>query len=305
MEERLCRDFDRATKYSREIAINDRHHKDHLFVSAVSPQNSHKNRYHDVLPLEETRVKLVSIPGLLGSDYINANYINDGKSNCYIASQAPIPSTINDFWRMVWEQNSPLIVMLTRLQEGNNVKAHPYWPETRGEEFNAGDHIKITLRENPRIEKFGITIRKLHVEHLGLRVSRMITQLHFSDWPDNGVPSKTASIRAVLHLHEMFRSRNHVLTGPTVVHCSAGIGRAGTFIAIDMLFRKIVQSTCAEEGNNYSSHLYNILLDLRKQRRGMVQTFEQYRFIIQVLSDTIDQWSESHRARKAELTQDR
>jgi len=186
-----------------------------------------KNRYANVLPVETTRVRL----NRDGSDvYINANHV----SSKFICTQSPLTTTFEDFWMMVWDKNCPLVCALNRLMEGNTVKGDRYWPEQTGESMLCGE-INVTLLSTFSLSAFDITLRYLKLERGGIQ--RRIFQLHYQGWPDFGVPSLSLAIRELVNLLNIYRSigANSGLAGPAVVHCSAGIGRTGTFLAIAMV----------------------------------------------------------------------
>lgn len=280
-----------------------------------------RNRYPDVLPVEETRVKVLSGE----SDYINANFVKalEGESCEFICSQAPLPSTMNDFWAMVWQQSCPVIVTLNRLKEKGKIKGDPYWPKKIDQSKLFGN-ISVTLISKIILNDLSITIRKLNlVNHLVDQKPRTVYQLHFIGWPDFGVPSSSLPIRELVKLVKFFRRRGEMedLKGPCAVHCSAGIGRTGTFIAIQMImesskFVKTINSSelvamnemikklkeAALPGYHVDTqhiddklniliselNVMEVVLSLRQQRnRGMVQTEEQYSFIYKVLKDEL------------------
>jgi len=259
------------------------------FVTATARNNYHKNRYSNILAVETTRVKLLAYRDLfLDSDYINANYI-DGEipdsKRTYIACQAPLPSTLSHFWLMLWENESPVIVMLTRLFERDRTKASAYWPENEGEKKDFGpftvSFIKFkTIR--PHLEQ-----RVFEVVHHGQ--ARQIVQLHYTEWPDFGTPESTQTIRELLGLMDVYRLKGKLsgLSGPAVVHCSAGVGRAGTFIAIHICLEKIKYFNSLDIVD-----IPRTVGNLRKSRTGMVQTLEQYRFIYEVIQDARDDFRE-------------
>jgi protein tyrosine phosphatase len=172
--------------------------------------NQHKNRYKDVLPSGfdgegSTRVCLAPIVGLEGSDFINANLLELDEERNYISCQAPVPHTIGDFWRMIWEQDSSVIVMLTRLVENDRVKAHAYWPSTIGKTLIYG-FFSVTLTQERTEEENGIIVRDLQLSRLEDGLTRMITQLHFCDWPDNGAPRTCVSTCRLLQFYRIFKN---------------------------------------------------------------------------------------------------
>ncbi|MDP2439238.1 MAG: protein-tyrosine phosphatase family protein [archaeon] len=250
--------------------------------TASAHPNVSKNRYCNVLPLEATRVRLSSQEGLPHSDYINASLV---RSECppepgeatYIACQAPPVGTMGDFWRMVWEQNSAVVVMLTRLLENGRPKADAYWPEEQEAAKEYGDFSVRLLRSAANSSR---TIRALRVHPTGRPDShRDIFQLHYTAWPDHGTPRCCASILELLVLMKEFARHTAAAMaappGPIIVQCSAGIGRTGTFIAIHQSLERL-----AHHG---SCEIPQIVEALRKQRFGAVQTEEQYVFIYRVL----------------------
>jgi len=232
------------------------------FSSALSSFTINKNRYPDVLPLENTRVRL-SPQNFEGSDFINANHVLGN----YIACQAPILSTFSDFWRMIWEQGTSIIVMLTKLFEAGRTKAHMYWPNSF---FKFGE-LTITKLEEHEFEFF--VLRRFLLAKGDN--SRIVFQLHFTAWPDQGVPSSTKGIRQLVKYVNMIRSPRD---SPIVVHCSAGIGRTGSFIAIHHTISCLVQG-------QPEPNILELIYQMRTERIGMVQTEKQYEFIYQAIMD--------------------
>mmetsp|Transcript_29360 Transcript_29360/g.45371 ORF Transcript_29360/g.45371 Transcript_29360/m.45371 type:complete len:513 (-) Transcript_29360:43-1581(-) len=284
---------------------------------------------------------------LLSADYINASMIRGLLGYRYIATQAPLPNTVADFWQMVWEQNTHTVVMLTRFVEGGKTKAMRYWPSLR-ESFTLDSNFEIVLRNERMHPSQHICVRNIVLRKLseGVLQSRVITHLHYTEWPDYGLPQSTDGIRTLVHLTDAL-SRDQRPTGhrssfheetypPIVVHCSAGIGRAGTFISIHQAVKQIeyrierdshhengeeekegkkeepkVNNNKEKEGegkekeensssNSCSSTLpsprpvppptkiMDLVLFMREQRRGMVQTKEQYCFIYRVAEDALE-----------------
>jgi protein tyrosine phosphatase len=250
-----------------------------LYPSALSGRNYLRNRYPDVLPEESTRVHLKHFQDDDDSDYINANFIQ-GHNQKYISCQAPLLSTTNHFWMMVWEQNSPLIVMLTRTIEGERKKADVYWPDCE-EETQLYGQVAVTLKSITRLPF--ITVRTLSLKYQDLE-EREVYQLHYTEWPDHGVPQTTHNIRELIRLMNTYKQQgiSSGLNGPIVAHCSAGIGRCGTFIAILICLEKLLDGISAE-----SISMVELVSQMRKARTGMVQTGHQYIFIYQVLDDII------------------
>lgn len=244
-----------------------------------------KNRYGDVLPCEDSRVVLDKVDDVDGSDYINANWINgevEGSTKRYIACQAPLPTTIVDFWRMIFQVECSVIVMLTKLMERGRLKAHRYYPDEVGSTQQFGQ-FTVTLVK--AYEKDSIQVRTLKLA-LGKKEERTVTQLHYSDWPDFGTPENTQPLRTLISLTDMYQQLNDSgsPTGPIVSHCSAGLGRTGTFIAAHIILTRLQRGLPID--------IHTTVALLRKQRDGMVQTKEQYYFIYQTIAEMEDEIEE-------------
>jgi len=275
----LAKEFEHISLWSTQIAKTEKGIKNESYYSAVLPGNLYKNRYKDVLALESSRVKLKGSSGIVGSDYINANHIFDGESSRYICCQAPLPHTTADFWLMVWEQKATVIVMLTRLLENGRVKANVYWPEKNYVRYG-NIIVELAGQQHTR----GVTVRSFNLimqEKDGSFSCRSITQLHYSEWPDSGTPKSTRCLRRLIRLANYYRDSQ---AGPMIVHCSAGIGRAGTFIATDIMIRAHSSNSKTEKGCPPRT-VMDTVIHLREQRRGMVQTLDQYRFVHQAVTD--------------------
>ncbi|XP_077323168.1 receptor-type tyrosine-protein phosphatase epsilon-like [Lithobates pipiens] len=228
-------------------------------------ENQAKNRYKKVLPYDDSRVVLRSGPSR--SDYINASYVNGYKApKLYIATQGPLPETLADFWSMVWQENSSVIVMLTGLQEKNKVKCECYWPE---QSHTYGD---ITVSVQKIIQTGAVTIHSFSLKKVQSTVQMTVEHLQYLRWPDHGVPRNTSDL---VQLIELMNKCHTPGAGPVIVHCSAGIGRTGTFIALDILL-KMAHST-------KKVNVYNCVSELRKKRVKMVQEKEQYIFLYDAL----------------------
>ncbi|KAJ8343213.1 hypothetical protein SKAU_G00305420 [Synaphobranchus kaupii] len=241
-------------------------------VSAEASENKGKNRYGNVLPYDSTRVKL-SIHGSPYDDYINASYVPG--YNCkkeFIAAQGPLPGTVDEFWRMLWEKNVHTLVMLTRCTELGRVKCEEYWPSQT-------KHFKnITVTTTSVIPLEDWTIRDFDVKNVKTAETRSLRQFHFTAWPDHGVPDSTELLINFRHLvreHMDQFSRN----SPTVVHCSAGVGRTGTMIALDHLIFQIESESMVD--------VFGIAHDMRMHRTLMVQAEAQYVYLHQCALDVI------------------
>lgn len=236
-----------------------------LYSTAL--KNLSKNRYSDILAYESTRVKLRD-----SKEYINANYIDiAGCSISYIATEAPMSNSFDTFWKMIWEKNVQVIVMLTKIFEGRKVKASCYWP-TEGYSDQYGD-ILVSLdsvTEDDNIITRNITITKD-------KESKKLTHIQYTGWPDFGVPTDISTFVKLVNIIYEFEKKIDDTPGfSIVVHCSAGIGRCGTLLAI--LAAKYRHEK--QKGIN----MLKIVSSLRNCRAGMVQTKEQYYFIYSVLS---------------------
>uniref|UniRef100_A0A8C0FDC4 Receptor-type tyrosine-protein phosphatase F n=1 Tax=Bubo bubo TaxID=30461 RepID=A0A8C0FDC4_BUBBB len=230
--------------------------------------NKPKNRYANVIAYDHSRVILTSIDGVPGSDYINANYI-DGyrKQNAYIATQGPLPETLSDFWRMVWEQRTATIVMMTRLEEKSRVKCDQYWPSRGTETYGM---IQVTLLDTVELATY--TVRTFALYKNGSSEKRELRQFQFMAWPDHGVPEYPTPILAFLR---RVKACNPPDAGPMVVHCSAGVGRTGCFIVIDAMLERMKHEKTVD--------IYGHVTCMRSQRNYMVQTEDQYIFIHEAL----------------------
>uniref|UniRef100_A0A4X1VQM2 protein-tyrosine-phosphatase n=1 Tax=Sus scrofa TaxID=9823 RepID=A0A4X1VQM2_PIG len=234
--------------------------------------NKPKNRYANVIAYDHSRVILQPIEGLVGSDYINANYV-DGyrRQNAYIATQGPLPETFGDFWRMVWEQRSATIVMMTRLEEKSRIKCDQYWPNRGTETYG---FIQVTLLDTIELATFCVRTFSLHKN--GSSEKREVRQFQFTAWPDHGVPEYPTPFLAFLR---RVKTCNPPDAGPIVVHCSAGVGRTGCFIVIDAMLERIKPEKTVD--------VYGHVTLMRSQRNYMVQTEDQYSFIHEALLEAV------------------
>ncbi|XP_075611087.1 receptor-type tyrosine-protein phosphatase eta isoform X7 [Balearica regulorum gibbericeps] len=241
--------------------------------AAELAENRGKNRYNNVLPYDISRVKL-SDQSSPTDDYINANYMPGYNSKkAFIAAQGPLPNTIEDFWRMIWEKNIYSIVMLTKCVEQARTKCEQYWPDNESKKY--GD---IIVTKVSGIDLPEWTIRDFTVEKSNTTESHTVRQFHFTSWPDHGVPETTDLLINFRHLVHEYSSQNPI-DSPTLVHCSAGVGRTGTFIAIDRLIQQIEMENTVD--------VYGVVYDLRMHRPLMVQTEDQYIFLNQCVMDII------------------
>ncbi|KAK2872526.1 hypothetical protein Q8A67_022423 [Cirrhinus molitorella] len=240
--------------------------------AASKEENKEKNRYVNILPYDHSRVHLTSLEGVPDSDYINASYINGyQEKNKFIAAQGPKEETVNDFWRMIWEQNTATIVMVTNLKERKECKCAQYWPDQGCWTYG---NIRVSVEDMMVLVDY--TIRKFCIQQVGdvsgKKPQRLVTQFHFTSWPDFGVPFTPIGMLKFL---KKVKTCNPQYAGPIVVHCSAGVGRTGTFIVIDAMLDMM--------GAERKVDVFGFVTRIRAQRCQMVQTDMQYVFIFQAL----------------------
>ncbi|XP_071617757.1 receptor-type tyrosine-protein phosphatase eta-like isoform X2 [Heliangelus exortis] len=241
--------------------------------AAELPENRGKNRYNNVLPYDISRVKL-SDHNSPTDEYINASYIPGYNSKkAFIAAQGPLSNTIDDFWRMIWEKKIYSIVMLTKCVEQARTKCEQYWPDKQSKSY--GD-ITVTIVSEIVLPEW--TIREFTVEKSNTPDSHTVRQFHYTSWPDHGVPETTDLLINFRHLVHEHSSQNPI-DSPILVHCSAGVGRTGTFIAIDRLIQQMEMENTVD--------VYGVVYELRMHRPLMVQTEDQYVFLNQCVVDII------------------
>lgn len=233
-----------------------------------------KNRYNNVIPIENTRVKINT------NQYINANYV-EYKDHKYIATQAPMNNTINDFWTMIWENNTEIIVMLCNLYEGSKQKCSKYWPSDENEKEYGKIIVKLTqlieCDNNVIIRVFDVKekvenniVNSLLSDYLS---TRTVYQIHYRTWPDFGVPENKNDFLNLINVYKDYQSKK-TLNGYDVIHCSAGIGRTGCFICMDIAI-----------DNEEETNTLNIVKHIRNYRKGFIQHQNQYTFVYELIKD--------------------
>ncbi|XP_045647229.1 tyrosine-protein phosphatase non-receptor type 13 isoform X9 [Ursus americanus] len=229
-------------------------------------ENRRKNRYKNILPYDATRVPLGDEGG-----YINASFIRIpvGKEEfAYIACQGPLPTTVGDFWQMIWEQKSTVIAMMTQEIEGEKIKCQRYWPNILGQTTMVSDRLRLALVRMQQLK--GFVVRSMALEEIQTGEIRHISHLNFTAWPDHDTPSQPDDLLTFIsYMRHIHRS------GPIITHCSAGIGRSGTLICIDVVLGLISQ--------DLEFDIADLVRCMRLQRHGMVQTEDQYIFCYQVI----------------------
>lgn len=267
-----------ATREFKQLVKSTRPKRSAFRAGSAYPSMC-KNRYSDVLANDETRILLSD------GTYINGNHINfplpSGEDH-YIACQAPLPSTIKDFYMMVAEQRSACIVMLTDLLEGNRQKADRYWPTEEEPELRVSDEMCVTFKSssNPA-EGLRVTVLQLR---LGAEdaPARQVYHLHYTKWKDQSTPEEASSMPTLVMYARLFCEKGadeQGLDGPMVCHCSAGIGRTGTFIALSFSLRLCSLGDRPD--------IFTICQQMREKRSGMVQTKQQYLFIYTCVNEYI------------------
>jgi len=264
---------------SAEMNVDKEFHKLNLFDQSSSKTmhaanascNKNKNRFLNVLPYDDTRVALRQLPGIQGSDYINANYIH-GYSHAkqFIATQAPLPQTIPAFWRMIWEHHCMTIVCLAQESEGGKVKIHRYWPS-----IEASIHGPLMVEMVTEETHGDFIVREFKVTHTTEGHSRTIKHFQYINWPDNSYPQSAAGLVDLIGRVQKWHQQNSV--GQIVVHCSAGVGRTGVLIALCNMIERVRVEGVVD--------IFQTVRELRTQRPAMVQTKAQYLFCYLALQD--------------------
>ncbi|CAH7332029.1 Ptprq [Phodopus roborovskii] len=268
--EELC--TNNNLKFQEEFSELPKFLQDLSSTDADLPWNRAKNRFPNIKPYNNNRVKLIADASIPGSDYINASYVSGYLCpNEFIATQGPLPGTVGDFWRMVWETRAKTLVMLTQCFEKGRIRCHQYWPEDNKPVTVFGDIVITKLMEDIQIDW---TIRDLKIERHGDCMT--VRQCNFTSWPEHGVPENTTPL---IHFVKLVRTSRAQDTTPMVVHCSAGVGRTGVFIALDHLTQHVNDHDFVD--------VYGLVAELRSERMCMVQNLAQYIFLHQCILDLL------------------
>ncbi|XP_031146458.1 tyrosine-protein phosphatase non-receptor type 22 isoform X2 [Sander lucioperca] len=249
--------------------------------TAEKQENIKKNRYKDIVPFDHTRVKLTLTTTKNDTDYINASFIKGASgSRAYIATQGPLPHTVLDFLRMLWEYNIKVVVMACREFEMGKKKCERYWPQKQEQPFvcelftvhcdseeNKGDYLTRTLR---------VTYRNC---------SRTLKQLHYLNWPDHGVPDSIPPILDMLHEMRSYQPHDDV---PFCIHCSAGCGRTGVLCVIDYTWNLLKKQMITPDFS-----IYDLVQNMRTQRPSLVQTKEQYELVYRTIKSLFERYLQS------------
>lgn len=272
------RDSDYGFQHEFEL-LPDRF-PDRTTRASEARENFYKNRYPDIKAYDQTRVRLSTVNGIIGSDYINANYVIGYKERKkFICAQGPMDNTVNEFWRMVWEQHLEMILMLTNLEEYSKTKCAKYWPDAEAGEKKFGDFVVSHIQEK-RFSDYIIRDLKLrqataespNEKEKEKEEERVIVQYHYLVWKDFVAPEHPSGIlKFIKRINEDYSLEK----GPILIHCSAGVGRTGTLVALDSLLQQLNEEKQVA--------IFNTVCDLRHQRNFLVQSLKQYIFIYKAL----------------------
>ncbi|XP_042351374.1 phosphatidylinositol phosphatase PTPRQ [Plectropomus leopardus] len=252
-------------KFQEEFAELPKLLQDLATTDADLPWNKSKNRFPNIKPYNNNRVKLLSEPGTTGSDYINASFVSGYLCpNEFIATQGPLPGTVADFWRMIWETGTRTIAMLTQCYEKGRIRCHKYWPEDN-KPMSVFSDILISKVSEEVLPDW--TVRTLKVEKHGHYI--LVRHFNYTSWPEHGVPESCSTLIKFVIAVRAHRHDNTTI----VVHCSAGVGRTGVFIALDHLIQHVRDHDFVD--------IYGLVAELRSERMCMVQNLAQYIFLHQ------------------------
>uniref|UniRef100_A0A1I7Y623 Protein-tyrosine-phosphatase n=1 Tax=Steinernema glaseri TaxID=37863 RepID=A0A1I7Y623_9BILA len=248
--EGLRKEFDELKKY---VPPN--------FEYTMCTANAARNRYKNVVCLDASRVVLtLNVPP--ETDYIHANWVKlENVDKTFIATQGPLDTTISDFWRMVHQEGVTTIFMLCKVEESGEAKCAQYWPIEQGSYQTYG----CMFVNNKKVESPDSRWKSYTLEVLPEGCSNStVTKLHqMLDWPCKGVPTSGMSVLRLL--------KSITPGGPCLVHCSAGIGRTGTIIAVESVLQRLFKGIPV--------NMKELFTQLRNQRASSIQTEGQYVFV--------------------------
>ncbi|XP_068231005.1 receptor-type tyrosine-protein phosphatase eta-like [Palaemon carinicauda] len=277
-------EYDSQKGLEEEFALLKRMSSVHPARASRIEYNKEKNRYSNILPYDHARVILKEQDVATGSDYINASYIEDANGErTFVASQGPKESTTQDFWRMIWELECLNIVMLTNLMERGREKCFMYWPDVGEGPQETGN---ITVHNLSEEESELHVIRNFEITNSSDKTKRTVRQFHFTAWPDYGAPTHEEQL---LDFISVIRRQKEGVGTPMVVHCSAGVGRTGTFIGawnlIDLIRRDPSSPWIDIRGE---------VLAIRECRPSMVQSQDQFLYLCKCIAAYLEnpvRWS--------------
>ncbi|XP_040009030.1 tyrosine-protein phosphatase non-receptor type 22 [Xiphias gladius] len=258
-----------AAEFARLKSQSTKYRTDKTYSAktAEKQENIKKNRYKDIVPFDHSRVKLTLTTAKNDTDYINANFIKGvSGSRAYIATQGPLPHTVLDFLRMLWEYDIKVVVMACREFEMGKKKCECYWPQTQEQPFACEP---FTVYCDSEENKGDYLTRMLKLTYHNS--SRTLKQLHYVNWPDHGVPDSIPPILEMLHEMRSYQPHDDI---PICIHCSAGCGRTGALCAIDYTWNLLKKQRIAPDFN-----VYDLVQNMRTQRPSVVQTKEQYELV--------------------------
>ncbi|KAM4736860.1 tyrosine-protein phosphatase non-receptor type 22 [Anableps anableps] len=269
-----------AGEFARLKNQSTKYRIDKIFSTktAEKQENIKKNRYKDIVPFDHTRVKLTFTTSKKDSDYINASFIKGvSGSRAYIATQGPLPHTVVDFLRMIWEYDIKVIVMSCREFEMGKKKCEVYWPQKQEDTFECE---AFTVHCDSEESKGDYLTRTLRLTYRNC--SRTLKQLHYVNWPDHGVPDTIPPILDMLHEMRCYQAHDDI---PICIHCSAGCGRTGALCVIDYTWNLLRNQTITSDFN-----IYNLVQDMRTQRTSVVQTKEQYLLVYRTIRELFQRY---------------
>ncbi|XP_016394846.1 tyrosine-protein phosphatase non-receptor type 12-like [Sinocyclocheilus rhinocerous] len=267
-----------SSDFMRLRRLSTKYRTEKIYPTNVGEQeeNVKKNRYKDILPFDHSRVKVTLKTSNQDTDYINANFIKGiGGPEAYIATQGPLPNTVLDFWRMIWEYKVTVIVMACREFEMGRKKCERYFPLFGDEPVTFGPFKISCESEQPRTDYFIRTLA-LEFDH----DTRRVTQFHYVNWPDHDVPSSFDSILDMIALMREYQEHDDV---PICVHCSAGCGRTGAICAIDYTWNLLKAGRIPEDFN-----VFQLIQEMRTHRHSAVQTKEQYELVHRAIAQLFE-----------------